>query len=193
MNVALLRFLHAAGIEKFREIGGVGVVLIAAFRVERGAEFALLDLEESRINSRIVGIEDIAVVVCRVVDAVELEMSVALAGGAAHVAHDVPAVVGFITEQGVDAAGPLGPAFEFRLNAVDVRAVFGDDVDDAEHRVGAVKRRAGAANDFDAVHGLHGDDEILVDVGLIVNHVAGGPAVHQHQDACVPFIGPQEA
>ena len=127
-----------------------------------------------------------------IIDAVEMDVVVTLAGVAAEVGQDIPPFC-IESQEHIAARGVFGAAFELDLSAVDVCAVFSHNVDDAEDRVGAIERGAGTANHFDALDGLHGNDEILIDVGLVVNILARGAAIDEDEDAGVPFTGAEKA
>src|SRR5687768_17125673 len=84
-------------------------------------------------------------------------------------------------------------AFTGQLDAVEMRAALGDDVDDAEERAAAVERRARPANYFHALDELHVHDTFAARIRAVVDAVVHAVTVDRHQHPGVVVARPQEA
>ena len=84
------------------------------------------------------------------------------------------------------------PDFDRRFAAADRPARPQHHVDDREERAGAVERRAGSADDLDAIDERQIDRELVADERLVVDVVVVAVAVDQHQHAVVVVARPAE-
>ena len=95
--------------------------------------------------------------------------------------------------RGTAPARVQAAAFASQLDAVELRAALGDDVDDAEERAAAVQRRARPANHFHSLDELHIDHTFAAGVSAVVDAVVHPVAVDRHQQAGVVVARPQKA
>ena len=78
---------------------------------------------------------------------------------------------------------PNDPASAVGRPARQLRWVARDDVDDAEHGVGAVQRRAGAGDVLDAVDQADVERELAAGVGRVVDRLVDAHAIDHQQQA----------
>ena len=89
-------------------------------------------------------------------------------------------------------AAAVGADLDHRLAAAQSRHRFGDDVDDAEHRVRSVQRRARTRHELDALDQRDVERKFTPHGGRAVDVVVDAHAVDQHQQARRKITRPSE-